>query len=352
MAVNRPLPSTFFFAFLSMSALGLAACSSDPDSEPTGDGDGDGTGGLSGDGDGDGDGTGGLSGDGDGDGDTSAGPSGTACARDERLGSFVLTLDDDYTTFRGAVSDGVSPGSIPEVIASSGSCDLLGPRNLFCATPCESGSVCAGDDVCVPEAVKASAGLVTVSGLNTDLSVEINGITVDYNKTFQEPYPGFDVDAAISLVAAGDVIEGFTLSGEGVGLLTSSDETVAVNDGESVDLSWDTSGTSANSSIDIQFSVNTHGGTSAWIQCSAEDTGTFSIPADLMQQLIDLGLSGFPRTTLTRYTVDSTEVGAGCVDLTVGSSVTLDIVVDGLVSCDEDDECPDGQTCNDLMYCE
>lgn len=348
MAAKRPFLTSSFFAFVSMAALGLGACSSEPDSEPTGDGDGDGTGGLTGDGDG----SGGLAGDGDGDGDTAAVPSGMACDKDERLGSFEMILSADRTTFRGAVSNGISPGSIPEVIASSGSCQLLGPRNLFCATPCASGTVCAGEDTCVPEALKVSAGLVTVSGLNTPISEEVNGITDDYNETFNDPHPGFDVGAALSLSAAGDEVEAFTLSGEGVGLLTSSDETVAVNDGEPVDLSWDASGASANSSIDIQFSVNTHGGISAWIQCSAEDTGSFSIPSELMQQLIDLGLSGFPRTTLTRQTVDSTEVEGGCVDFTVGSSLTLDIVVDGLVSCDVDEDCPDGQTCNDLMYCE
>jgi hypothetical protein len=335
--VNRLFSDSrgLLFAFLSATTFPLAACSSDSGSEPSGDGDGD------------------LVGDGDGDGDGDAGvPSGVACDRSERIGSFNLALANSYTTFRGAIASGVSPTGVPEVLGSEGSCELLGAPNLFCATPCASGTVCAGENQCVPEALKVSAGVVTISGLSATISEQPNGITLDYNRTLNDPYPAFDVGAVITLTAAGDEAEAFTLSGEGVGLLTSVDDIVDVVPGMPLVLNWETSGSSTHSMLDISLSVNAHGGTAAWIQCKAPDNGSFTIPADLLQALVDLGLSGFPRVTLTRRTIDSTSISTGCVDFAVASSVMLDVSVAGLVSCNMDDECPDGQTCNSFLYCE
>lgn len=279
-------------------------------------------------------------------------PSGSVCERTERLGSFVLTLADSYTAFRGAYSDGVAVNAVPELIGSAGGCDLLGPQDLFCATPCESGQICAGNDQCVPAATKVSAGTITLTGLEKDVTLEANGITSDYSSNFDEPYPGFLPGAAIGLSATGDSAAGFTLSGQGVGAMTSTLETVDITSGEDVLLSWDASGATSESQLSVLLTVNAHGGTSAWIECVAPDSGAFSIPGELVDQLIGLGLSGFPRITLSRQTLDSTEVDGGCVDFTVGSDVTLPVSIDGLVSCNTDDECPDGQTCSAFLACE
>lgn len=279
-------------------------------------------------------------------------PSGARCARTERLGSFVLTLADSYTSFRGAFSDGVAVNAVPELIRSAGGCELLGPQDLFCATPCESGQLCAGDDQCVPAPTKISAGTVALTGLEKDVTVEANGITSDYSSNFDDPYPGFTAGAAIGLTATGDTAAGFSLSGQGVGAIASELETVDITSGQDVALTWDVGGASTASKLGVLLTVNAHGGTSAWIECSAPDTGSFSIPAELVDELIGLGLSGFPRITLSRQTLDSTEVGDGCVDFTVSSDVTIPVSIDGLVSCNTSDECPDGQTCSAFLVCE
>jgi hypothetical protein len=279
-------------------------------------------------------------------------PSGTACAKAERLGSFVFNLTDTRTSLRGAVSNGVAVNSIPEVLAAAGGCELQGVPNLFCATPCESGEICAGDDQCVPAPEKVSAGTITVTGLATELVEDPNAITLDYSANFDEPYPGFSPGARIVLSAAGDTAPAFTLIGEGVGLLSSTLETAVVETDADLELTWDSSGATEHSQIGILLTVDAHGGTSGWIACVADDTGAFAIPADLVQQLIDLGLSGFPRVVLTRQTVDSKAVGDGCVDMTVGSELELPISIDGLISCNDDDQCPEGQTCNADLACE
>jgi hypothetical protein len=117
-------------------------------------------------------------------------------------------------------------------------------------------------------------------------------------------------------------------------------------------LTWNTDGASGNSSIGIELTVNAHGGTPAWILCSSDVTGAFSIPADILLHLVVLGLSGFPRVSLTRVSLDSEEFSGGCVDLSVSSEVKLDITVDGLVSCNSVDDCPDGLACNASLFCE
>lgn len=288
--------------------------------------------------------------------DPSPGPSGAVgeeCPRDERVGSFRLYLGDDRTIFAGAVSDGVAPAAIPEVVAEEGGCQLLGPRNLFCSESCASGTTCAGDDQCVPTPMKVSAGSVAVSGLATELTADPNGITGDYSKTLQEPFPAFEPGAALTLSAAGDVVGAFSLDAYGVAAMTTELGMVPVSKGSPVTLTWDASPADpSQAAVYVGFTVNAHGAVTGWIECTAPDTGSFDIPATLVSQLIDLGLSGFPRATLGRRSTDTTTTSAGCVDFSVSSEVTLDLEVDGLVSCNTDDDCPDAQTCSPVLACE
>ena len=279
-------------------------------------------------------------------------PSGAACAKEERLGSFVFNLTDTRTSFRGAISNGVAVNAIPDLLATEGSCVLEGVPNLFCATPCESGQICAGDDQCVPAPEKVSAGTVTVTGLSTEVVEEPNPITLEYSSTFEDPYPGFVPGASLMLTASGDTAPAFSLVGEGVGLVTSTLETAVIETGADLELSWNADGATEHSQMAILLTVDAHGGTSGWITCVADDSGSFTVPADLIQQLIDLGLSGFPSVVLTRQTVDAQAVADGCVDLTVGSELKLPVSIDGLISCNNSDECPEGQTCSTSLACE
>jgi hypothetical protein len=281
-------------------------------------------------------------------------PSGEVCPNERRAGSLSLRMTNDRTIVDGSISDGIAPAGVYREISSAGSCQLLGPRDLFCATPCGSGTTCAGDDMCVPTPMKQSAGAITLTGLEEPLEVMANGITGIYSDTILDPYPLFEAGAAIELSAAGDVFAPFTLRGWGVPPLVTSLSTANVVSGSAVPLTWDTAGVnSEQSEIFISFSVNVHGATTGWIECTAPDTGSFDIPAALVSDLVDLGLSGFPRMTMTRRSADSTDLSTGdCVDFEVGSQVTIELTVDGLVSCNEDSECPEGQMCTPELSCE
>ncbi|HEY8944017.1 MAG TPA: hypothetical protein VIM73_07140, partial [Polyangiaceae bacterium] len=123
--------------------------------------------------------------------------------------------------------------------------------------------------------------------------------------------------------------------------------------GSGVPLTWNTDGVNTQESeIYIWFSVDVHGTTTRWIDCVVPDSGSFTLPATLVSELIELGLSGFPRMRMTRRTADSTQLSTGCVDFEIGSEVVLDLVVEGLISCSKDADCPTGQTCTTEQECE
>jgi hypothetical protein len=91
--------------------------------------------------------------------------SGEVCDRAERIGTFKLALGADRTTFSGTITDVVVPAAVFEVLAEDGSCELLGPRSLFCDPECESGTTCDGGGSCIPTPANRVVGDVSVSGL-------------------------------------------------------------------------------------------------------------------------------------------------------------------------------------------
>jgi hypothetical protein len=277
---------------------------------------------------------------------------GARCARDERWGGLGVNLSSDRTIISGAVSNGVLPSSVPEVAAEEGTCQLLVPRNLLCSS-CEANQACAGDDECVAKPAKVSAGTLRVDGLLTEVAVAPNAITGDYSKTVIDPFPAYTPGDALTLHADGDVVGAFEAELIGVPGLSSPLTVVSVKHGESAVLSWDAaSADPEETAVFVSFSVNVHGAVTGWIECTAPDTGEFEIPADLVGQLIDLGSSGFPRVDIERRSSATVELESGCVDLYVGSKITLDIELDGLTSCHDDDDCAEGQSCNEELACE
>lgn len=279
-------------------------------------------------------------------------PSGEACEAASRVGSFTIDLAEDYTSVRGAVADGVLPSGVPEVLAEQGACQLLGPPKLFCDPGCGSGETCGADGVCQPTPSKVSAGTLTVAGLAEPFSQEANGITGDYSKTFQTPYPGFEPGAEIILQASGDVVSGFSLYGIGVELISSPHESFPVESGKDAQIFWDAPSIASDDvQVHVSLTVNAHGGTTGWIECSGPDSGELSIPAELVSGLFELGLSGFPRVSISRQSVDSLATDGGCVDLAVSSELTVSVQVPGLVSCSDDGDCPEEETCQPELVC-
>jgi hypothetical protein len=249
--------------------------------------------------------------------------------------------------------DSVNPEGVFDVVASEDECDLLAPRDLFCSE-CPSGETCAGQETCIPKPTKQSAGTLTVTGLLLGLEATPNGITGEYASTLSDPYPAFDPGAALALSASGDFFEAFELAAWGIAPMVTSQTTISVARDSPVELTWDTADVDPEKSeVFVDFSVNVHGATTGWIECSVPDAGSFAIPAGLVTQLIDMGLSGFPRMDLVRRSVDSTTLSTGdCVEFEVSSAARIELAVEGVTSCNEATPCPSGQTCTAELTCE
>ena len=338
--------SKFPFLLFTAGVCSLVLACSDDASDDAGSDDDKGAGGTN---------DGGVGGTPAGDGDAGEDELRGSCKVDERVGNFVTYLggSDRSTVLDGSIAQVVVPSAVPELLLDEGECRLLGPQNLFCSESCAFGMVCAGDDECVPEREALDAGTVTITGLEADFSSEPNGITLKYSGSFSDPYPGFVQGSAIELSTAGGAIEGFSLRARGVSPIETALNDVPVASGNGVALTWEATGVDrSQSEVFVNFQINTHGATTGWIECVGEDDGEMEIPEPLITRLMTMGLSGFPRMTLTRRSVDSVHNADGCVQLSIESSMDIDLVVDGVTSCTKAEDCPEGQSCDEAeLWC-
>lgn len=275
-----------------------------------------------------------------------------ACEGDVRVGGFALFLAENYTSFQGSVADGVNPEDVAQELEEEGSCRLFAPNVLFCDPSCTAlGETCGEGGFCIDTSLKQSVGAVTVEGMETPLEVEPNGLTLTYSQIVNDPYPGFVAGAEITLTAAGDDLEPFTLTASGVGQIESDETEILVERDSPTALTWEAPESEGSSRVHIKLDLTVHGTNMGWIECDVPDTGAFEIPADLVTGLIELGLGGFPNVIIQRRSVDTTQISPGCVELIVYSEVELSVQVPGLDSCNSDDDCEGDEQCQDDLTC-
>jgi len=103
--------------------------------------------------------------------------------------------------------------------------------------------------------------------------------------------------------------------------------------------------------VHVELNLNNHGSTSAWLTCDVPDTGSYALPAEVLEALYAIGVSGFPSLALSRRSADTATIALGCIDLTVLSEVSVSVEIDGIVSCTQDNQCPPGQSCGVDLAC-
>lgn len=329
---------------LTTIALGCSD-SGDSDSENNSEGDGDGD---TGDGDGDGDGD---AGDGDGDGDNVSG--------DPLYGAFTVLLtaenestgNEAYASFQGNVRTAEIAESIEwEFVREEGECELLVPAFPFCDPVCASGTVCVAGDMCVSEAQPVNIGPITVSGLltqagATELTVAPIGSKSNYllGASDSLEYPPAEDGAPVALTGE---INGLPLSITTSGISPISVDTADLPIGgeEDVVVTWAEPESGSQSEMELLVDISHHGGVKGKVLCTTADDGEHTIPASILNDLIDLGVAGFPTLTYHRV-ARGVSAAPHEIEFRVEQNVQISVAIDGLVSCTFDEDCPDGEVC-------
>jgi hypothetical protein len=273
------------------------------------------------------------------------------------IGTFQVELapDTSETSILGKVLSGPSPAALAwDESASSGDCKLLKPRVPFCDPACGS-DVCVADGVCQPHPEARNAGDVRVSGLRTaDGSPEFSLIKV--SNAYQAPpavaleFPPFAEGETVRFSADGGDLTAFTLEAPGIAPLVVTSSELAIADGQALALAWEPAANAAGSEVHVALDISHHGGTKGKIECTTADDGSLSLDASLVDQLVELGVAGFPTVIVSRESRGSTLIAEGRVDLVIASDVELAVAVPGVVSCHQDEDCPSG-TCQTDLSC-
>lgn len=261
-----------------------------------------------------------------------------------------------YTTVLGKFFDGASPSPVGwKEAGASGSCKVFIPKIPFCPVPCDIQAACVEDGVCQDYADPVVIGQVTVEGLATKAgatSFAMNPIANNYQPANNVivAFPPFAEGGAVTFSASGDTAApAFAVSSKGIPPLALLNDTISLEDGKPVILRWTPPAQPGNSRISVDVDISHHGGSRGMIECEGPDTGEMAIAGALVDQLKALGISGFPKLEIARKAVGVHPEFE--VELVLESRVTKYIGIPGLISCSDDPDCPDGQTCADDMQC-
>jgi hypothetical protein len=273
------------------------------------------------------------------------GPSfGVACEQNSRVGHFQVTHDEFYAAVTGTVASGVIPLTILQPVMEAGDCKMLRRVNTFCDPPCTGGELCDHDGSCIPYPANQNVGAVTLTGLLADpLTLEPN--SNNYYSEVAVPFPLFEPEAQVDLSAEGDALEGFSLRAWGVPNVELPDVIWEMEAGEPLTIEWIAE--PGPWKMLVSLNVDQHGNSPVTMFCEVEDTGSTVVAAELVDELLGYGVSGFATADFRRATVDSLQLGdTGCVQLSVESLMLGKLTVAGHVPCKSDSECPDGYICN------
>lgn len=270
-----------------------------------------------------------------------------ACGLADRVGGFNVSLEADYSAFSGAVADGVVPISVLEPVGEAGGCVMLRRNNPICDPPCQPSTTCDFSGECIPYPANRDVGTVTVTGLAQAVMV-MPVATFDYFDTTL-PAVAFAAGDAVALSADGGDFSPFTLHGEGVAMIAPDVDELTMKKGQPLLIEWAPPAQEGAAQVRIELTIDQHGNTPVKLVCEGPDTGSLEVPTEMIAQLIDFGISGFPSAQFYRQTVDSVTIAPGCVEFVVRSHAATLLGVEGHTPCNKPADCPDGQTCDVLI---
>lgn len=347
----RKFPGLLFCLSL---GSGLAACSGEDVTEGTG-GSGNSAGTSTG--------TSGTGSNTAGTGSGTAGTGSNPTGSQEIVGTFqIQVLADEagvetgMTKIVGQVSDGPTPPNVVWTsIKEKGGCHLETPSVPFCEEGCGA-DVCVAANKCQPYPAGHSVGGVTLKGVKltgggSELALK------EIAKAYQPPagtgieYPPFAATDTVTLTATGGDYAPFELSAKGVAPLKFTSTDFELDKDKALELTWDAAPDPKASNMYVKLDISHHGGAKGLIECNVDDTGSLTIPAELITDLMGLGVAGFPSIVAMRQSIDTAQIAPGLVKLEVSARTEQFVTVKGYSSCTADEECPDGQTCQMDLTC-
>ncbi|MDD9970642.1 MAG: hypothetical protein OXR73_30680 [Myxococcales bacterium] len=294
------------------------------------------------------------------------------CSEREQVGRFQVSfqLASPLHVMRSNVIGQVMdrPSFIPgfDVLMDDGTCQLVGLAYIpSCDPACQAPALCTEDGRCVPQPRPIDVGTVRIKGLSGSVVMEPEARRNHYVHVGTLPWPPLERDSTVSLAASGRDGGAFSATARGIEPLELRAEHRGLNShrssagwrwpvtrGSSFQIDWQSAGVREGVAVGIKLNIDPHGRGLGRVHCSVPDSGSFEIPAPFVDALLDLGASGWPRVTLERYSAGAAELAHGCVELRVASSFTLPVSVSGVISCNADQDCPDDETCNQLVFCD
>jgi hypothetical protein len=272
-----------------------------------------------------------------------------SCELDVFAGRFRAERQELFPVVDGNMANGVVPVTILEQIEQIGDCVLLRRNIPSCVPACEPGFTCDFGGECIDFPTNQDVGVVTFRGLSGPVAMTPVAPGNHYFDTSVGD-PLFEAGDKILLDAAGGDMEPFMLEGVGSEVLElPEDMTIVVEEGEPILVEWPAPTVATDATVQLTLSIDQHGNSPVKVECEWSDTGSAAIPSEMTDALLGAGVSGYPNATLHRRTVDSAWVGDLCVELRVGSPRQPDVRVAGHTPCDDDEDCPDGLTCDEAI---
>lgn len=270
---------------------------------------------------------------------------GGECNDSDHWGNFTVDSNEDYAYVTGVLANGVVPVSVLTDMLASGDCHVWKRENPFCDPSCDPGYTCDLDGTCVEYPANQDIGTVEVFGLSQAVAMEPLSPGNTYFDT-SIPNPPWIPGDLLTLRTGGGAYEVATAYGVAPVALVPTTLDWTVVTGQPLTLTWDAPTTPARTEVVFHMRIDLHGITPSSIECVYEDDGSADVPAEVLDALMALGVSGFPESDIARRTADTTSIGGACLDFLATSSHLGHITIEGYTPCTRDEDCPEGESCN------
>ena len=271
------------------------------------------------------------------------------CDQAKRQGRFEVESNEDYAYVVGEVANGVVPSEVLTKVLEEGDCTIWRRENPFCDPSCEPGFTCDLDGNCVPYPEAQDLGVVTVRGLESAVSMEP---VVPGNSYFDTSLgnPPWSPRAVITLETEGGAYGPLTLNAVAPDAFALTGKDWLLVPGEPFTLSWEPPPEGSRTEVVLSMRIDQHGLTPSTLTCAFADVGSGTVPASAFSALVEFGITGFPTGEVERRTVDHVGLSdGGCAEFAATESRLPSLEIEGYTPCRRDQDCPEGQECNELL---